>query len=114
MKKRVNERTTMVEKFECDYIYTCETCGKERDREYHYKIQTPDNFKKIEDPEFCSAKCMREWFFTKQAEDVEDGILFNEEDFSKNFSVFGLSLHEWRDLLTPNQFTPQNENMKKN
>ena len=104
MKKRINERKVMKEVFECDYIYTCDTCGKENKAKYSREIIIPDHFRKDENAIFCSAECMRKWFLSDEADSHDrysEMMEDDERDGYRGFGVLDLKLADWRRLLTP-------------
>ena len=102
MEMKVNERKEMKEVYKCDYVYICDNCGRERDREYKLKMHTPDSLYKKNNPEFCSVKCLREWILNSKFEVVEkDPIIENEDGDSeiKTYTIMDLTYEQWRELL---------------
>jgi len=105
MEKKINERKEVKEVYKCDFVYMCDNCGREREREYKLKILTPETLYKKDNPEFCSIKCMREWLIdSEKPKSVENDPIIRDEEFDryeggKTYSIMNLTLEDWRKLI---------------
>ena len=105
MEKKINERKEMKEVYKCDYVYICDNCGRERNKEYKLKLHTPETLYKKDNPEFCSIKCLREWLLdSEKPKAIENDTIIKDEEFDryeggKTYTVMDLTLEDWRKLL---------------